>query len=163
MISCNELTVSSCSISCPNSVWRTFLWYWLIALNQILYYVMKSLADWHIELYGAVTLWRAHDIHLLVCEEWDYCTQKPTFGSFTHYLYYFQWTLTRGCQQFTVIYILYVYKILLPDVTLLVLLLQYVTRHKELSDRRNFFIVLRSIRGTTPFLLCPRCREWEWS
>lgn len=38
MISCNDLTLSSCSISCPISVGWTCLWYWQSVLNWILYY-----------------------------------------------------------------------------------------------------------------------------
>lgn len=129
MISCNELTVSSCSTSCPVPVERT--WYRLLVLNWILYYDMKFLG-WLL-VYWAV--WRSHILkwaHLIYFLKSLCCVKggSAKICQFHSCLCYFWWTHTCGCQQFTVIHVLYVYKARLTDVThLLVLLLQYLTRY----------------------------------
>lgn len=119
MISCNELTLSSCSISCPVSVKQTCVMRhdtdWLIVLNWILYYDMTLLG----ELYGAVIFWSGHPINI--------CNPRAVSRVGVQFMSVFQWTHTCGCQQFTVIHISYVYKFLWNDAALLMLLLQYLT------------------------------------
>lgn len=116
MISCNDLTVSLCSISCPISAERICSWYWLIVLNWILFQDMKCWSDFE---WLSRTLKQAHHEHF----ESSCCVKSgsPLCFIFSGH--------TCGCQQFT--FCMFT-KFILTDVTLLVLSLQLFDQTKML-------------------------------
>lgn len=76
MISCNDMKVSLCSISCPLSVERTCLWFWSSTLNWILYDGIDVFALlWNIKSHFDMSKPWIFQIPAL-CQGWEYCIQN---------------------------------------------------------------------------------------